>query len=179
MSSSWYPGLDFGPAELSWVMRSTYDELIAFVTTPAFKAMHAELMGHAWNERPSFVTRVILSETERKKRGVQTPDGILIEVSAFGDRRPTLYVVKKFLPERFRSAWENVNLTFDNGYRDEDISRDPVMAWRPPLPVALQNAAMAAGNDLDSLPNDIGVGCEVFELKSHPRRANIARGGGS
>jgi hypothetical protein len=34
-----YPGLDFDREELATVMRQTYDELIAFVTTPAFVAL--------------------------------------------------------------------------------------------------------------------------------------------
>ena len=159
-----YPGLDFGPAELAAVMRKVYDELIEFATTPAFKALHAELMSLPERERMAFVRQVILSPSERKKRGVDTPEGILFQTSAFGDRRPTLYVIKKILPERYHGAWENLNITFDNPYDDASVSRDPAMAWRPPLPVSLQSAAMASGIELDSLPNDIGVGCALFEL---------------
>lgn len=163
MKSSCYPGLDFGQEELLRIMRETYDELIAVVTAPAFRAMHAEMMALEWKHRAAFATEVILSEEERMKRGVEKPDDVLIEVSAFGDRRPTLYVVKKYLPKRYQAAWENVNITFDNEYNDADVSRDPAMAWRTPLPVALQNAAMASKIDLDSLPNNIGVGSALFK----------------
>jgi hypothetical protein len=158
-----YPGLDFGPEELARVMRETYDQLIDFATTPAFRALHSELMKLPEHQRYAFVLGVILSPEERKKRGVETPEGILFQTSAFGDRRPTLFVIKKFLPERYHTAWENLNITFDNPYDDEAVSRVPEMAWRPPLPVALQGAAMSCGIDLDSLPNDIGVGAAIFD----------------
>jgi hypothetical protein len=64
--------------------------------------------------------------------------------------------VKKFLPVKFHAAWENVNLTFDNEYNDKDVSRDPAVAWRKPLPVSLQNALIAEHIDLESAP-DLGV----------------------
>jgi hypothetical protein len=164
MENNHYPGLSFGPVELSKIMRITYDELIAFITTPSFSSMRADLMRCSKEQRPEFVMNVILSPTERGKRGIVVPDKILIETSAFGDRRPTLFVVKKFLPKRYHGAWENVNITFDDEYNDADVSRDPTMAWRPPLPVVLQNAAMANNIPLDALPNDNGVGCAVFKL---------------
>lgn len=144
-------------------MRQTYDELIAFVTTPAFSAIYAELMSLPREDRPSFIARVLLQPESLRERGVNVPDGILIQTSAFGDRRPTLFVVKKFLPPEFHGAWENVNITFDNFYEDRDVSRAPDSAWRPPLPVALQNAAIAAGIDLNLLPLECGVGNRGFE----------------
>ncbi|SFV37031.1 hypothetical protein [Hyphomicrobium facile] len=159
-----YPGLEFGPAELAAVMRGIYDELIEFATTPAFQSMYFELMSLPTKDRFAFVLDVVLSPEERRRRGVEPPDGILIQTSAFGDRRPTLFVIKKFLPQRYHTAWENLNITFDNHYDDKSVSRDPGMAWRPPLPVALQGAVMSGGVDLDSLPNDIGVGSALFEL---------------
>jgi hypothetical protein len=148
-----YSGLDFTREELSAVMREAYDELIDFVTTPAFKAIHEELMSLPRQDRPTFVASVFLRPEELAKRGVRVPDGILIQTSAFGDRRPTLFAVKKFLPSRYHGAWENVNITFDNEYDDEEVSRDPEAAWRRPLPVALQNAAIAGDVDLESLPS--------------------------
>ena len=175
MDTENYPGLDFSQAELAAAMRQTYDELIAFVATPEFRALHADVMSLPKTQRPVFVTRVVLSADERERRGITVPHGILIQVSAFGDRRPTLFVVKKFLPPRYHRAWENVNITFDNEYRDADVSRDPNMAWRPPLPVNLQHAVMASGISLDELPNDIGVGSALFELPvSHMRAGDSA-----
>lgn len=156
-SSQAYVGLDFTRQELGAAMRETYDELITFVTSEPFQAIHAELMNLSKQERPGFVLRVLLRKEELVKRGVQVPGGILIQTSAFGDRRPTLFVVKKFLPPRFHQVWQNVNITFDNEFDDAEVSRDPEACWRAPLPVALQNAAIAAGIDLESLPSQCGL----------------------
>jgi len=151
-----YQGLDFSREELSAAMRQNYDRIIAFVTTTEFKALHRELRALPPTKRPDFVRRVILQPTELAKRGISVPDDILIQISAFGDRRPTLFAVKIFLPEKFHCAWENTNLTFDNEYEDEQVSRDPEMAWRAPLAVELQNSLISRGADLDNivLPND-------------------------
>lgn len=151
-----YEGLAYGRTELAEAMRQTYAELIAFVTQPAFAAVYNELWSLPWQERPGFVRRVVLQPAELKRRGVEIPKGILIQASAFGDRRPTLFAVKKFLPKKFHNAWENVNLTFDNEYDDADISREPLVAWRKPLPVSLQDALISAGADLETVP-DIGT----------------------
>jgi hypothetical protein len=145
-----YPGLDFDKREIAAAMREAYDLIIDFITTPEFKALHAELMSLPLTSRPDFVRRVILEEDELAKRGITIPPRILIQRSAFGDRRPTLFVVKVFLPKRFHSAWENVNFTFDNDYSDPSVSRDPDLAWRPPLPVGLQSNLMSLGQDLQA-----------------------------
>lgn len=163
-----YPGLDFGRDELSAVMRKTYDELIGFITTPAFRALHKELISLPPKDRPAFVAAVIMQPDERAKRGLVVPEGILIQTSAFGDRRPTLFAVKKFLPAKYHGAWENLNWTFGNVYEDEEVSRAPEHAWRPPLPVALQNALIAADADLESVPAERGVNFGMFAaLKKH------------
>lgn len=147
--------LGFTREELAAEMRTAWDELIAFVTTPSFRVVHKEMMALPPAGRPGFAARVFLNPDELQRRGVHTPDEVLVQTSAFGDRRPTLFVVKKFLPPRFHQAWENVNITFDNEYPDSQVSRDPQVAWRRPLPVALQNAALAGGVDLEELPDDI------------------------
>lgn len=151
-----YLGLAYGKSELAAAMRQTYDELIAFVTEPAFQVVYKELRELPTTERPAFVNNVLLRPEELEKRAVCIPPGILIQTSAFGDRRPTLFAVKKFLPVKFHDAWENVNLTFDNEYDDEDVSRDPAVTWRKPLPVAVQNAMIEANIDLESV-GDIGA----------------------
>lgn len=150
-----YPNLPFGRSELAAAMRSTYDELIAFVSQPAFRAVYREMREVPASERPSFVNKVLLDRDELERRGVTIPPGVLVQTSAFGDRRPTLFSVKKFLPEKFHAAWENVNLTFDNEYEDDEVSRDPKMAWRKPLPVSLQNRLIASDANLDAAP-DVG-----------------------
>ena len=157
-----YDGFDFDREELSSVMRTTYDELIEFIRQPAFRAIYDELMNLPKEARPAFVVEVLLDSRELSNRGVIVPDGILIQTSAFGDRRPTLFAVKKFLPEKYHGAWENVNWTFSNEYDDEEISRDSADAWRPPLPVVLQNALMANNVNLESVPAEFGVNSGAF-----------------
>ncbi|NJO43232.1 MAG: hypothetical protein HC769_25440 [Cyanobacteria bacterium CRU_2_1] len=147
-----YSNLSYGQNELAQTMRVTYDELIDFVTTPEFRAVMEEFGDLPSQERPAFVLSVLLSKEELARRGVHIPDGILIQRSAFGDRRPTLFYVKKYLPDKYSDVWQNVNLTFDNEFLDEDISRAPEVAWRQPLPVHLQAEVMASGGDLEQIP---------------------------
>lgn len=146
-----YAHLGYDRTELAAVMRSTYDEIIDFVTTPEFKALVDEMGRLPAAERPTFVLSVLLDDDARRARGVVVPEGLLIQRSAFGDRRPTLFVVKKFLPERYSNVWQNVNVTFDNLFVDETVSRDPATCWRHPLPVDVQSEAMARGLELESL----------------------------
>jgi hypothetical protein len=120
-----YSQLGFSREELAAAMRQVWDELIEFVATPGFRTVHSELMSLPRAERPGFVARVLLRPQELAARGVEVPAGILIQTSAFGDRRPTLFVVKKFLPSRFHGAWESVNITFDNEYADDQIRATP------------------------------------------------------
>jgi hypothetical protein len=146
-----YEGLSFSQEELAAAMRRAYDALIDFVTTPEFKRMMKELGELQSHERPGFVASILLDNEELAKRGVYIPEGILIQRSAFGDRRPTLFCVKKYLPPEYSDVWQNVNLTFDNEFEDESVSRAPEVTWRPPLPVDLQAQIMADGKDLESV----------------------------
>jgi len=133
--------------------RSGYDEIIDFVTSDAFKAVYNELMSLSPMQRPKFVVEVLLNDSELAKRGVERPPDLLIQRSAFGDRRPTLFCVKKWLPPECRVFWENVNITFDNEYDDNAIPRDE-SAWRAPLPVALQHEYLSGNmseTEVDSI----------------------------
>jgi hypothetical protein len=122
-------------------MRATYDDLIDFVATPKFRALMDEFGRLPSHERPAFVLSVLLNKDELARRGVHTPEGILIQRSAFGDRRPTLFCVKKYLPQKYSDVWQNVNITIDNQFADESVSRAPEIAWRQPLPVDVQAEA--------------------------------------
>lgn len=148
---STYAGLDYGRAELSAVMRRTYDEIIDFITTPAFRALIEEMGELAASQRPAFIADVLMDPDALAARGIVAPEGILIQRSAFGDRRPTLFAVKKFLPAAYSNVWQNVNITFDNEFLDQSVSREPEQCWRAPLIPATQAAAMAEGLDLESL----------------------------
>ncbi|WKX75821.1 hypothetical protein [Zobellia laminariae] len=96
-----YPGLNYSKNELSKVMKTNYDDLINFITDPVFQKLFSEMMSLQPNERPMFVHKIWLDDSELRRRGLKVPEGILIQTSAFGDRRPTLFCVKKFLPEKY------------------------------------------------------------------------------
>jgi hypothetical protein len=146
-----YENLSYGREELAHAMRAAYDALIDFITTPEFRRLMKEFGDLHGQERPSFVVSVLLNKEELARRGIYPPEDILIQRSAFGDRRPTLFCVKKFLPHKFSDVWQNVNITFDNVFMDESVSRAPEFAWREPLPINLQAQVMANGGDLEQI----------------------------
>jgi len=160
-----YEDLPFGHVEIQSAMRQTYDGVIAFITTRPFKIFHDELYKLPPKDRPAFIARVLFDPKELKRRGIDVPEGILIQRSAFGDRRPTLFVVKKFMPKKYHAVWENMNITFDNEYTDNNVSRDPETSWRAPLPVALQNTLLASELDLESVPTEYGIKIGIFDEK--------------
>lgn len=157
-----YDDLDFNQVELMCAMREAYDDIIAFVTTSSFVAFYEEMMSLDQTERPGLISRVLFQPDELRRRGILVPDGILIQTSAFGDRRPTLFAVKKMMPEKYSMVWENMNLTFNNEFNDSEVSKSIENAWRPPLPVALQNQLLADGKELESVPVDAGVKIGIY-----------------
>jgi hypothetical protein len=165
-NSELFEGLDFSRTELANVMRAYYDDLIAVVAQEPFRRFYFEMMALPQSERPRFIADHLFDPTGRASRGIHIPDDVLLQTSAFGDRRPTLFALKKMLPEKFTVAWENVNLTFDNEYDDATVPRDPEGAWRAPLPVALQNAMLSRGEDLQSLPASAGVHFGIYSDRS-------------
>lgn len=164
--SELFAGLDFSRTELANVMRAYYDDLIAVVAQEPFQRFYFEMMALPQSERPKFIASHLFDPIGRASRGIHIPGDVLLQTSAFGDRRPTLFALKKMLPEKFSVAWENVNLTFDNEYDDSTVPRDPEGAWRAPLPVALQNAMLSRGEDLQSLPTSAGVRFGIYSDRS-------------
>ncbi len=148
---SGYDGLTYDRTELTAAMRRTYDELIDFVSTPEFGKIMEEIGNLHHTKRPAFVLDVLLKDDVLEARGVHRPEAVLIQRSAFGDRRPTIFVVKKFLPEKYKDVWQNVNITFDNEFIDASVGRDPATSWRAPLAPDEQAAAIAAGADPEAL----------------------------
>jgi hypothetical protein len=130
------------PDDLRAVMRTYYDSLIDFVLEPNFKKILDELYDLPIPERAEFVRNTILDPESLQQRGVEVPDGVLIQRSTFGDGRPTLFVVKRYLPEDYQVAWENVNLTFDVTHSGDDVLQGSD-AWREPVPVEVQAALYA------------------------------------
>jgi len=114
-----------------------YDEIIQFVTTPEFNSVYNELMDLSIFDRPKFVVNVLLNDIELQNRGVNKPNNLFIMRTSFGDRRPTLFCIKKWLSRNLDIFWENVTITFDND-SEEKVS-DDASAWRSPVPVAIQH----------------------------------------
>ncbi len=138
------------PAEIRSTLRAAYDDLIEFAATDAFQTLLAEMYSLPPSDRPFFVDTIVLNEQIMRDRGIVPPEGILIQRSAFGDRRPTLFCIKKFIPEELQSHWQNANITFDNLVSDQEVPRDE-RAWRPPLPFELQQALTAGLIDESAL----------------------------
>ena len=109
-----------------------------------FQRLLSELYSRPPAERPAFVVDVILNPVERQKRGITVPDDILVLRSAFGDRRPTLFCLKKYLCVELHRYWQNVNITFDNPATEDAVPLDTA-AWRKPLSAGIQAALIAAG----------------------------------
>ena len=132
-------------------LRSAYRDLVEFASTDAFQALILELYSMPDTARPSFVNEVILNPSAMRERGIVPPAEILIQRSSFGDRRPTLFCIKKYLPEHLRLYWQNANITFDNPVSDDSIPRD-ARAWRPPLGFDVQQAMVAGIVAKEDLP---------------------------
>ena len=66
------------------------------------------------HDQPEFVVNVLLNDIELQNRGVNRPKNLFIMRTAFGDRRPTLFCVKKWLSRDLNVFWENVNINFVN-----------------------------------------------------------------
>jgi len=169
-----YEGLEFDKDELSTAMRLYYNDIVEFITQPPFQALFSEMMAIPAKDRPQYVHDIWLNPAALAAQGLHVPDGILIQTSAFGDRRPTLFVVKKYLPEKYHCAWENVNWTFNNDFAENDVPNDPESSWRLPLSVSVQNALIANECDLQAVPADLSALSQELDVteivKSEKRR---------
>ena len=137
-----YDRLGFTPNEIHAAARRTYDELIDFVTTPAFRAVAEELESLPEADRPDCVWNVLMDEVELTRRGVEVPNGVLVQRSTIGDRRTKVFCVKKYLPERVHAVSQKVNIGSDST-PPEQIPDDDA-AWGEPLPGEMQALAIAA-----------------------------------
>jgi hypothetical protein len=90
-------------------------ELREFTETPQFQRVLAEMDALSFEERDLFVRRHLLVPGELERLGITPPEGILIQRSSFGDGRPTVFAVVKYLPNDYRK----VTITYDHR---EDVS---------------------------------------------------------
>lgn len=132
------------------VMRSAYDELIDFIIDTTFKDVIEDMYKRPESERPGYVTDKIMNPEYLRSRGIKVPKDILIQRSSFGDGRPTLFVVKKYLEENDRDIWENVNITFDQE-SDSGEDKPPDISWQKPLPPCVVSATQALGITAEQL----------------------------
>lgn len=133
---------NFSKANLYAAMKCAYDVLLDYAGKPEFQSMLSELYSLAPHERPIFVNEVIMNTENMANRGLSPPSGVFIQRSSFGDRRPTLFCIKKYIDERLQTHWQNVNLTFDNFFAEDEIPKG-LNAWRRPLPFEIQQALVA------------------------------------
>jgi hypothetical protein len=104
------------------VIQASLSEIAEFTKSPTFQAMLNEMWAIPPEKRPEFVLNVILSPAEREKRSIVTPQGMVIQRSAFADGRPTLFCVTKRLPPG--APWHKVTFTFDNPPNPSSPERD-------------------------------------------------------
>ncbi|MGH8903393.1 MAG: hypothetical protein ACRDYA_17405 [Egibacteraceae bacterium] len=86
--------------------------LIDYVNTPSVRSLLGEFWGLPKGERAQFVLDVLLNVDALRERDVVVPPDIIFQRSAFGDNRPTLFCMTKYLPDGI--GWKKVTITFDN-----------------------------------------------------------------
>ncbi|MGW6123086.1 hypothetical protein ACWFRF_28875 [Nocardia sp. NPDC055165] len=118
-------------------MRRGYEILLRVATDEAFRRLVDELYAQPEQARPAYVAEHILDPSARASAGVHIPDDVLVLRSSFGDRRPTLFCLKWYLPADLRRYWKNVNITFDNPTEPGTVPTDD-RAWRKPLIPSVQ-----------------------------------------
>ena len=74
------------------------EEIGDFVVRPEFQSPLAELYALPHGARPRFVQDVVIDDDQRLLRGIQVPEGMVIQRSTFADGRPILFCVSKVLP---------------------------------------------------------------------------------
>ncbi|WP_433890220.1 hypothetical protein [Streptomyces sp. CA-111067] len=84
-----------------------------YTAAEPFQQMYRAMASMTWDEKATFVRTVLLDPEELERRGLTPPDGIRIQRSEFGDRRPTVFCVSRALPEG--ALWKRVTITFDHG----------------------------------------------------------------
>ncbi|WP_144750649.1 hypothetical protein [Curtobacterium pusillum] len=90
--------------------RAGLEAIRDFITNDAFIRVLGELYDHAPEDRDAYVRSVLLDPEALRARGVIVPEGIKVQRSQFGDRRPTIFCVTKLM----RDGVRKVTYTFDN-----------------------------------------------------------------
>lgn len=100
----------FGETLRQWMLDAVMD-IHQYVAGEPFQRMYRELESLAtFEEKDEFVRTVLLRPDELERRGLTPPAGVIIQRSAFGDKRATVFCVVKYLPDGVRKA----TMTFDH-----------------------------------------------------------------
>lgn len=101
------------PVDVADAIKTAVEEISAFVLTSPFQTILDELYSiENEDQRHEFVLDVLLRPERLLERGVRVPEEITIQRSQFGDARPTLFCIAKYLP--FDGPWKKVTITFDS-----------------------------------------------------------------
>jgi hypothetical protein len=100
------------PEFIQSVIQDGIEEIGQFVVQPPFQDLLEDLYSRPVEKRPQFVIDVVLNPEEQARRGIITPDDMLIQRSTFADGRPTLFCVSKLVPLAY--PWHRVTITFDS-----------------------------------------------------------------
>lgn len=93
-------------------IQAALDDISTFIATPAFQKVLVEFSATPTARRGHFVRSVLINREELARRGVQVPEDLTIQRSAFEDDRPTLFCITKYLPD-MGAARKKVTVTFD------------------------------------------------------------------
>ena len=105
------------PQEIAYHLKASLKKIAEFVSDDPFLGLLAEMAVFVEpDDRPRFVLDVVLNEQERQTRGVEVPEGMLIQRSTFHDGRATLFCVSALTPLGY--PWRKVTFTFDNRVLD-------------------------------------------------------------
>jgi len=88
------------------------EQIFKFVSSPEIQSLLKELEEIPAAFRHDYVSLVLLDENELAKRNVFVPSDLVIQRSAFADKRPSLFCVTKRLPQGI--LWDKVTVTYDN-----------------------------------------------------------------
>jgi hypothetical protein len=108
------------PATLRDEITKALKRVVDFAQTEPFRQVLSEMMSIPPHDRAQFVLDVWLSPAQLRRRGLDVPDDLIIQRSAFGDDRPTLFCVTKHLPKGL--GWSKVTVTIDNSEGSPAVS---------------------------------------------------------
>lgn len=101
--------------QLAKYVQDALDEIAEFIDTPGFQRVLAEFGAVPRELRERFIRGVLINPEELRRRGVEVPEDITVQRSAFEDNRPTLFCVVKYLPEIGKER-KKVTVTFDEAW---------------------------------------------------------------